>query len=429
MARRGRLNRGVFDAAQLSLAAGAGASVFHAVGAADWGADRPDRPRGRRRRRLHGREQRPALPRDEPGGRLELPRGLAGALPLADPVLPLRGPARTGAHVAYEKIGVTGLLAFTLPPAAMMFSVRQYVSRTRQSVEEVRAANDELKAANVQLAARNDDLQALFHFAGGLSARAHDRGSLTAYAEDALTRLTGARGEDRARRRARAASTSSPAAAGSAACTSTRTPARGRALESPSRCDPPPARDRDRERRAHRRGPEEARRDGRRARALDGGEGLLHRRPHGARLRHRRRPGRATRLRGPRARRGRDRRPPARHRQDRHPGAHPPQARPPRRRGVEGDEGAPGDLRVHPPGGRPRPDRAPDRPLEPRAHGRQGLSGRQGRRRDPDAGADRPRRRRVRRADERPPLPLGPRGRRPRWRSSAPMPAASSARR
>ena len=38
IARRGRLNRGVFDAAQFSLAAGAGAFVFHAVGAADWSA-------------------------------------------------------------------------------------------------------------------------------------------------------------------------------------------------------------------------------------------------------------------------------------------------------------------------------------------------------------------------------------------------------
>jgi putative nucleotidyltransferase with HDIG domain len=102
------------------------------------------------------------------------------------------GPLALALTVAYEKIGVIGLLAFTLPPAAMMFSVRQYVSRTRQSVDEVRAANDELKAANVQLAARNDDLQALFHFAGGLAARAHDRASLTAYAEDALTRLSGA---------------------------------------------------------------------------------------------------------------------------------------------------------------------------------------------------------------------------------------------
>src|SRR3954451_18652999 len=37
-ARRGRLNRGVFDAAQLSLAAGAGAAAFHLMGASGWGA-------------------------------------------------------------------------------------------------------------------------------------------------------------------------------------------------------------------------------------------------------------------------------------------------------------------------------------------------------------------------------------------------------
>jgi putative nucleotidyltransferase with HDIG domain len=98
-------------------------------------------------------------------------------------------------NVSYEKVGITGLLAFTLPPAAMMFSVRQYVVRTRRSVEEVRAANDELQAANVQLAKRNDDLQALFQFAGGLASRAHDRMSLTGYAEEALSTLTGARAE------------------------------------------------------------------------------------------------------------------------------------------------------------------------------------------------------------------------------------------
>ena len=75
----------------------------------------------------------------------------------------------------------------------MVFSVRQYVSRTRRSVEEVRAANEELRTANSLLAAQNEDLEALFQFAGGLASRAHDRASLTGYAEEALTRLTGAR--------------------------------------------------------------------------------------------------------------------------------------------------------------------------------------------------------------------------------------------
>ena len=192
MARRGRLNRGVFDAAQLSLAAGAGAFVFHSVGASDWGPSA----------RIGPAVAAGAAYMVVNSGLLCLAMSLADGTKFLEvwqerfrwliAYYLCAGPLALALTVAYEKIGVIGLLAFTLPPAAMMFSVRQYVSRTRQSVEEVRAANDELKAANVQLAARNDDLQALFHFAGGLSARAHDRASLTAYAEDALTRLTGA---------------------------------------------------------------------------------------------------------------------------------------------------------------------------------------------------------------------------------------------
>jgi putative nucleotidyltransferase with HDIG domain len=192
MARRGRLNRGVFDAAQLSLAAGTGAFVFHVVGAADWGPSA----------RIAPAVAAGAAYMVVNSGLLCLAMSLADGSNFLEvwqerfrwliPYYLCAGPFALALTVAYEKIGVIGLLAFTLPPAAMMFSVRQYVSRTRQSVEEVRAANDHLKSANAQLAARNDDLQALFHFAGGLAARAHDRGSLTAYAEDALTRLTGA---------------------------------------------------------------------------------------------------------------------------------------------------------------------------------------------------------------------------------------------
>jgi len=67
----------------------------------------------------------------------------------------------------------------------MMFSVRQYVNRTRQSVEEVRQANEELQAANA-------DLHDLFQFAGGLASRAHDRDTLAVYAQEALAQMTGA---------------------------------------------------------------------------------------------------------------------------------------------------------------------------------------------------------------------------------------------
>jgi hypothetical protein len=192
VARRGRLNRGVFDAAQFSLAAGAGTAFYFAIGAQGWSAAAR------------------VLPSVGAGavymivnvGLLSLAISLAEGesqwgvwherFRWLTPYYLAAGPLALALVVAYEKVGLTGLLAFTLPPAMMMFSTRQYVSRTRRSVEEVRAANEELRAANVQLAERNEDLQALFHFAGGLASRAHDRGSLVGYAEDALSRLTGA---------------------------------------------------------------------------------------------------------------------------------------------------------------------------------------------------------------------------------------------
>jgi predicted nucleic acid-binding Zn-ribbon protein len=62
--------------------------------------------------------------------------------------------------------------------------------RRRAGVAEVRRANEELRVANDELAARNADLKALLQFAGGLAARAHDRGELTAYAEQALSAVT-----------------------------------------------------------------------------------------------------------------------------------------------------------------------------------------------------------------------------------------------
>src|SRR5207244_5426134 len=99
------------------------------------------------------------------------------------------GPLAAALTLAYDQIGVTGLVAFTLPPVMMMLTVRMYVSRTRKAVEDVRCANEELRRANDELGARNQDLQDLFQFAGGLAARAHDRAELVGYAEGALTHL------------------------------------------------------------------------------------------------------------------------------------------------------------------------------------------------------------------------------------------------
>jgi hypothetical protein len=195
VARRGRLNRGVFDAAQFGLAAGAGTALFHAVGAGGWSSAA----------RIGPAVAAGALYMVVNVGLLATAMSMAEGRSMLQvwqerfrwltPYYLCAGPLALALNVSYEMVGITGLLAFTLPPAAMMFSVRQYVSRTRRSVEEVRAANEDLQAANVQLAERNDDLQALFQFAGGLASRAHDRTSLTGYAEEALSRLTGTHAE------------------------------------------------------------------------------------------------------------------------------------------------------------------------------------------------------------------------------------------
>jgi HD-GYP domain-containing protein (c-di-GMP phosphodiesterase class II) len=192
IARRGRLNRGVFDAAQFSLAAGAGVSVFRAFDAQDWSP---------------AAQLAPAFA----GGVVYMVVNvslLSAAMSMAEARRPLdiwserfrwltpyylaAGPLALSLTVAFDRVGLIGLLAFTMPPAAMMFSVRQYVKRTRRAVEEVREANDQLKRANNELAERNNDLRTLFEFAGGLAARAHDRSTLTAYAEETLERIVGA---------------------------------------------------------------------------------------------------------------------------------------------------------------------------------------------------------------------------------------------
>jgi diguanylate cyclase (GGDEF)-like protein len=64
-------------------------------------------------------------------------------------------PLAFAAALAYEKMGLVGLAAFTVPPALFMLSVRQYLGHTKQAVENVRKANEELKLSNAELAASN----------------------------------------------------------------------------------------------------------------------------------------------------------------------------------------------------------------------------------------------------------------------------------
>ena len=186
VARRGRLNRGVFDASQWALAAGVGAGFYHVVGgntlptAAGIGA-------------AIGAG---GLYMIVNVGLLCTAMGLAEGSSLSSiwterfrwftPYYLVSAPLAFALTVAYERVGVLGLLAFALPPAMMMISANQYLSRTQKSVEDVRQANEELRLAN-------DDLRELFAFAGGISTRAHDKEALGKYAEETLSRLTGER--------------------------------------------------------------------------------------------------------------------------------------------------------------------------------------------------------------------------------------------
>jgi HD-GYP domain-containing protein (c-di-GMP phosphodiesterase class II) len=191
--RRGKVHRGAFNAANFALATGAGATVYHALVNADSGA--------------YGRLGAACL---AGGAFCIVNMGLLSfAMSLSErssalalwqerfrwftPYYLASGPLALALILAQEKVGITGMLAFALPPVLMMLSVRQYIARTRQSVEDVRTANEELQRANRQLAERNDDLQDLFQFTGGLAARAHDRSDLVTYAESCLARLMGVR--------------------------------------------------------------------------------------------------------------------------------------------------------------------------------------------------------------------------------------------
>src|SRR5256886_3887071 len=60
----------------------------------------------------------------------------------------LFGPLALAATIAYEQIGTAGLVAFTLPPALMILSVRQYLERTGAAVTEIRDANLSLRRAH-----------------------------------------------------------------------------------------------------------------------------------------------------------------------------------------------------------------------------------------------------------------------------------------
>jgi HD domain-containing protein/MASE9 protein len=84
----------------------------------------------------------------------------------------LFGPVALAATIAYEQVGVAGLVAFTLPPALMILSVRQYLERTAAAVEEAREANLNLRRAHKDtIAALSRSMEAKDTYTGGHTER------------------------------------------------------------------------------------------------------------------------------------------------------------------------------------------------------------------------------------------------------------------
>src|SRR5437773_7883480 len=139
---RNQLYKAVFDAANFALAAAAASLVFHALG--DW--------------RLLAAVLAGAAYAAVNNGLLCLAMSLAEHVPWrtiwferfhwARFHFALFGPLALAATIAYEQIGTAGLAAFTLPPALMILSVRQYLERTAAAVEEIREANQNLRRAH-----------------------------------------------------------------------------------------------------------------------------------------------------------------------------------------------------------------------------------------------------------------------------------------
>jgi HD domain-containing protein/MASE9 protein len=82
------------------------------------------------------------------------------------------GPLALAATVAYRQIGLIGLVAFTLPPALMILSVRQYLERTAAAVDEIRETNTKLRRAHRDtIAALSRSMEAKDVYTGGHTER------------------------------------------------------------------------------------------------------------------------------------------------------------------------------------------------------------------------------------------------------------------
>ena len=152
---RGRLYRAIFDAAQLALAAGVGTLLYRLVPVSG------TMPRfgmavvagglflvlniGLLTKAMSLEEGVPAAVVWRERFRWLTPYGLAA------------GPLAFALVAGYQRFGPLAVLVFSIPPASMMLSVRQYLARTRAGVQELRDKNAELQtlANQVQTTHRN----------------------------------------------------------------------------------------------------------------------------------------------------------------------------------------------------------------------------------------------------------------------------------
>ena len=65
--------------------------------------------------------------------------------------------------LAYNALGVAGLLAFLAPPVMMQLSIRQYIERTTENVAALRRKNEELQAANRDILEMSRRLRETYH--------------------------------------------------------------------------------------------------------------------------------------------------------------------------------------------------------------------------------------------------------------------------
>ena len=160
------LHKAVFDASNFAISAGAASLVFHALN--DW--------------RFPAAVLAGAVFAVINNGLLCLVMSFAERIPWrtvwferfhwARFHFALFGPLALAATIAYEQIGIAGLVAFTLPPALMILSVRQYLERTTAAVDEIRDTNLRLRRAHKDtIAALSRSMEAKDLYTGGHTER------------------------------------------------------------------------------------------------------------------------------------------------------------------------------------------------------------------------------------------------------------------